>query len=549
MKKIKVLSVMTVLMLSAALLSCSKKTSENVTLIPPTAETSDGEKISVPMGGYDVRIDTIPAEYANRICGAFEKDVSEENINSICFEENIVGVGLAAVVYFSKYAENFTAEEWEQLCVIAENHKQNADKLIDLPNLRANLVSHIPDSDYFDAMIESVVTDYCISKSCSRQEAVDIIYSGGITIKTPYNKDIQAVLDSVYADNSSFTDDLDHNFPQSACTVLDYNGGVAAIIGGNNGNHAYNRSYRVPHKLGSAIKPLSVYTPALAKKIINFSSLIPDEPLKFEDAGGSYDWPKNYDGVYDGNITVTQALRKSKNAAAAQIADRLNPIYCRDFMQENFGFTTLTDNDASYAAMALGSLENGAYLHELAAAYAVFGNGGKYFEPHFYTEVIDSNGNTILKNDIETHQAIEPDCAWIMNRLLYYNVNAEDGIANEAALENTEVIGKTGTAANELSLDSGRIFVGAVPDYITAVWIGYDDESSMEESQYSPPTRLWKNIVGQFPIEHNKFTSDGSVIEARFCTSSGDMFTNRCYKSEIGYYTSDNMPGECHENN
>ncbi|MGN1481058.1 penicillin-binding transpeptidase domain-containing protein [Porcipelethomonas sp.] len=440
-----------------------------------------------------------------------------------------------------------TDDEWEQFCTIAENHEKYADNPRDLPNVRANLVSHIPDSDYFDAMIENVITDYCIAKECSRQEAVEFIYSGGITIKTPYNSDIQAVLDRVYADDLNFTYDSEHNFPQSACAVLDYSGGVAAIIGGNNDNHSYNRSYRVPHKLGSSIKPLSAYAPALERKMINFSSLIPDEPLIFEDVDSSYEWPKNYDGIYDGNITITKALRKSKNAAAAQLVDRLTPMYCCDFLQDNFGFTTITNNDASYAAMALGALENGVYLHELAAAYAVFGNGGYYFEPHFYTEVLDSSGNTVLKNDVEMHQAMESDDAWIMNRLLYYNVNTADGIANAAAMENIEVIGKTGTAANDLNLDSGRIFVGAVPDYVTAVWMGFDDESSMEDIQYIPPTELWKNIVGQFPLEHDKFTPDDSVIEYEFCTSSGGLATDRCYESEIGYYTSDNMPTECHE--
>lgn len=547
MKKIKVLSVLTLFILSVSFLSCSKKTSEEAAFIPPVAETAKGEKIPVPVGGYDVQSDAIPDEYANRICSAFGKKASQENLNSICFEENIAGIGLASVVYFGKYAENLTDEEWEQFCVIAENHEKDADNPKDVPNIRANLVSRIPDSDYFDAMIESVLNDYCTAKDCSRQEAADFIYSGGITIKTPYDSDIQAVLDSVYADDSSFTSDSEHIFPQSACTVLDYNGGVVAITGGNNDNHAYNRSYRIPHKPGSSIKPLSVYAPAIVRKMINFSSLIPDEPLTFEDANGLYEWPKNYDGIYEGEITVTRALRKSKNAAAAQIADMLTPAYCYDFMQDSFGFTTITDNDKTHAAMALGALENGVYLHELAAAYAVFGNGGIYYEPHFYTEVLDKNGNTVLKNDIETHQAMESDDAWIMNRLLYYNVNSADGIASGAAMEDTEVIGKTGTAANNINLDSGRIFVGAVPDYVTAVWMGFDDESSMEDSQYIPPVELWKNIILQFPSEHKKFTPDDTVLEYDFCKSYGGLASDRCNEKETGYYTSDNLPSECHE--
>lgn len=546
-KRIRIFSLATVfaLLVSVSFLSCGKKTDEQKALIPPTAETSDGERIAVPMGGYSVSLESVPAEYAGRICKAYGKDASEENLNNICFEENIVGVGLASVVYFGKYAEKLNDEEWEQFCTIAENLNKNGSELKDVPNLRENYVSHIPDSDYFDAMIESVITDYCKEKGCSRQEAVNVIYSGGVTIKTPYNSSIQTIVDEVYSDNSNFTPDSEKRFPQSACAVLDYSGGVAAITGGNNGNHAYNRSYRIPHQLGSSVKPLSVYAPALDEKLINFSSLIPDEPLMFEDADGKYEWPKNYDGIYDGEITVTYALRTSRNAAAAQLANMLTPSYCHDFMQKKFGFTTLTDDDATYAAMALGSLENGAYLHELAAAYAVFGNGGTYYEPHFYTEVTDSGGNVILRKNTETHQALDSDTAWIMNRLLYYNVNTADGIANAAALDNTEVIGKTGTAANDLNLDSGRIFVGAVPDYVTAVWIGFDDESSMEDVQYTPPTEVWKKMAEQLPLEHDKFTPDDKVTEQEYCISSGGLAVKGLCESETGYYTSDNMPDKC----
>lgn len=538
---------MSVVLLSASLVSCNSKSSDKSVVIPPTAQMSDGEKIPVPMGGYEIKLNAVPDEYAKRICNAFKIDITEENLNNICFEGNIVGVGLASVVYFGKYAENLTDEEWEQFCIIAESFGKNSDTPVEIPNIRTNFVSHIPDSAYFDAMIENVITDYCKAKECSRKEAFDFIYSGDITIKTPYNSEIQSILEKVYEDDSNFTDNPEKQFPQSACTVLDYNGGVVAAVGGNNNNKSYNRSYRIPHDPGSAIKPISVYSPALVQKKINFSSLIPDEPLIFEDISGSYEWPKNYDGIYSGNITVTQALRKSRNAAAAQLTDILTPSFCYDFLHDNFKITTMTEIDNSYAAMSLGSFENGVLLHELAASYAVFGNEGKYSEPHFYTEVIDSKGNTVLKNDIETFQTMGSDEAWIMNRLLYCNVNSPDGIAADAAMENVEVIGKTGTSVNDMNLDSGRIFVGAVPDYVTAVWIGYDDESSIEESSYISPTSLWKNIVSQFTYKNDKFRPDSNVKACKFCTVSGMLSTEYCHETETGYYTSDNIPDICHE--
>ena len=86
---------------------------------------------------------------------------------------------------------------------------------------------------------------------------------------------------------------------------------VLALAAGNHGNTAYNRAFRTLHSIGSAVKPLSVYAPALQSRMIMFSSIVEDEPLT--NAGTPNAFPQNYNGVYDGKITLTYALRQSKN--------------------------------------------------------------------------------------------------------------------------------------------------------------------------------------------------------------------------------------------
>lgn len=537
--------------------SCENKDeiNNNYEVIAPVVKTSDGITISLNCSGfYQVEINDGNRKYAEKICKAAGMETNEETFNSICFGENIFGAGLASVVYFGKYADNLSEKEWELLCEIAESPEKysgilNSDKedAYEMLSVHAPQASRIPESAYFDAMIEEIVSDLSEQKNYSRSEAFKLIYSGGVTINTPYSDKIQKAVDEVYFDSRSFDQGTGGSFPQSACIVLDYNGGVSAAAGGNNGNTAYNRACRILHPIGSSIKPLSVYTPAIENGLINFSSLVPDAPMT-DGSDNSYgSWPNNYNKVYDGEVTVTYALRQSKNTVAVWLADSLGPEFCLDFLKNDFMFTTLTDEDANLSSMGMGYLSQGVSLSELAAAYGVFGNKGIHYAPRFYDEVLDSDGNVIISKKSEAHQSISSQTAWIMNRLLRYNISAENGIAGAAQLESgTEVIGKTGTIDNSSGEDTEKIFVGATPEYIAAVWIGFDAEgAAISEFSYVPPTEIWKNIMSRIPCEKTEFDPDESVICAEYCTESGALAGSRCPEKEMGYYLEGTVPAQC----
>lgn len=539
------------------LFSCSEKNGvkNGFDIIPPEINDADSVEITLPIGGNHVTLDDIDEKFGKKLCKAAGTEFTEDGLNSIWFGENIFGVGLASVVYLGKAVTKINDEQWELLIRIAEEPdkyssvfgSEDADSPDPLINSHVYFTSRIPDSAYFDAMIEEIVKDYSKKYNCSRNEAFEFLYTDGITINTPYSSDIQGRVDDVYSDASSFCDDTEILFPQSACAVLDYSGGVTAAAGGNGGSKAYNRFYRIPHKVGSSIKPISVYAPTLEEGIINFSSRVPDIPLELQNNNETFIWPQNYDGLYEGDITVTAALRKSKNTVAVFLEEALGSLYCLSYLRDNLKFTSLTDNDASPSALAMGALDKGMYMHELAAAYAVFGNGGNYYEPRFYDTVMDHDGNIILEKTSETHRALKEENAWIMNRLLYYNISTTDGIAKAAALDDgTEVIGKTGTVTNSNTEDSGKLFAGGTPQYVAAVWEGFDDEeSTIDINQYHTATLIWKAVMEKLPHDTELFTPSENVIEQPFCVVTGDIAVNKCGDAETGYYTEDNMPPVC----
>lgn len=544
----------TAVILAAALLlptaACSDGGSSAHTYASPTVTAADGSTYELPVSSlYAVDYDELDAEKAANVCKAAGVEYTPENADSICFGENVFGVGLAAVVYFGKYAPRLSDEEWQELADIAASPESYAPaltggKAADTVSPQAIYASRIPDNAYFDAMVEEIVRDMTAQNGCTRGEAFALLYSEGVTIETPFSPSMQAAVDTVYSDPRSFAEQLDI-FPQSACAVTDMDGSVIALAAGNRGNTAYNRAYRTLHPIGSSIKPLSVYTPALTRGLISFSSTVTDEPLMNE--GTPNAWPRNYNRIYDGDITVTYALRQSKNTVAVRLATMLGGDTCLSFLRDGLGFTTLTDRDADISAVSLGYLERGVSMTELAAAYSIFGRAGAYSAPRFYTRVTDKSGKVLAECAPEQRQAISSADAWIMNRLLYYNICKDDGIAQAARLsDGSEVIGKTGTVDNDSGSDTDRLFVGLTPEYCAAVWIGYDSgDSAIDHTEYKLPASIWKAIMELADRDERAFAPDESVVTAEYCTESGGLAGGNCPTTETGYYRAGELPQVC----
>lgn len=519
----------------------------------PFIETADGKQIEISMGGFRIdSLDGVDAEYGKKLCKTAGLEYSAESLNSIWFGENIFGAGSASAVYFGKSFKTIDKNSLELLCSIAENPEKYSDILSGnsqnpVFNSHSEYASAIPESAYFDAMIHEIITDISEKYQISRNEAAEMLYSEGVVIHSPYSDECQRILDDIYSDNSVFTDFEKSTFPQSACVIMNKNGEILAVAGGNNGNNAYNRAYRSLHRTGSSIKPLSVYTLSLINNRINFSSLIPDEPLKIPTGNTYYEWPDNYNGLNEGNVTATYALRQSKNTVAVQLAEMIGAPNCKNFLVNELGLDTLTEADACDSAMAMGYLENGVPLYKLAAAYNIFTNEGVYSEPGFYTDVVDSEGRIIVENEAISKPVISPEDAWIMNRLLRNNIAMPDGIAKAA--ENSlgiEVIGKTGTVDNEYSEDCEKVFVGATPDYTIAVWTGFDNNNvSIEDFSYTAPTLISKKIIESLPYKNTEFEADKNVIAEQFCTETGMLAGEKCFNTEKGYYKKDNIPDVC----
>ena len=341
---------------------------------------------------------------------------------------------------------------------------------------------------YVDAAIDQVINDYADEKGITYTSAKNELYNGGYKIYINMDIEKQNILEEKYADPYTVLSSYDITAPpedllQSAFVIMDYSGTVLAVAGGlgeKPGNGVFNRATQAIRAPGSTMKPIATYSTAIQRNLITYSTLIPDKPFEIlNDSGtGTMQWPSNYGtlngvGIYgDGTLTPAWgAVRSSLNSIAARVCRELTPQVCYNQLTQNLGFTTITEMDIAYSPMALGALTQGVKLYELAAAYQIFGNGGIYYEPKMYSKVLDSRGNTVLEQDFFGTQALDGDSAWITNRMMRTVITSPTGTGHYAQLDNVEVIGKTGTSNDSKNL----LFVGCTPEYVGAMWLGYDD--------------------------------------------------------------------------
>ena len=278
---------------------------------------------------------------------------------------------------------------------------------------------------YVDYVIKTVCKDLMSKYGYTYRQAMEKINYGGLKIYSAANPDVQKVLNTVYSNRIAFdkeADTAEHPAAQSAATVMDYEGRIVGIVGQageKNGNLCLNRASESPRQPGSSIKPLSTYSLALEKNYVNWSSMILDYSIY---QNGKL-WPQNADGTNGSKkeITVQYAIQKSFNTVPVRIITEMlgvNEAY--NFMKKTFHLTTLDDSaDANIAPLATGALTNGVTTVEMAAAYAVFGNNGYYYEPYCYYKVTNATGTEVLlETKSEPERVLSEDTAEVMRELL-----------------------------------------------------------------------------------------------------------------------------------
>ncbi len=276
--------------------------------------------------------------------------------------------------------------------------------------------------------------------------------------------------------------------------VTPQNGSIRALVGGfdftkNKFNHV-TQAWRQP---GSSFKPF-IYSAALEKGFTP-ATVVNDAPLFF-DGGvtGGQPWePKNYDGTFDGPMSLRKGLAKSKNMVSIRVLQSVGARNAQEWVSR-FGFDA--EKHPPYLTMALGA--GSVTVMQMATGYSVFANGGYRVQPHLITRITDYKDRILVDSP---PQAITPDTphaissrnAYVMTSLLQEVTRSGTAAKAQATLHRSDIYGKTGTTNDAMD----AWFAGYHPQLAAVVWIGYDTPRKLGDRETGGGLSLpvWINFM------------------------------------------------------
>jgi penicillin-binding protein 1B len=445
---------------------------------------------------------------------------------------SICGVGEASRFYFGKDADNLNLSESAMLAGMipspgSYNPFTNYEKSIQKRNQILSLMHSkkmISEEEYQKAILYKLHLRGRIASILKapyfvdflREQLLDlyreeVLQKEGLRIFTTLDPFLQSsaeesVRSGLEALEKRFLNSGKDQEALEACLISlqPQTGHIMAMVGGRDyGQSQFNRLTQAHRQPGSLFKPftyLTAFSRSQEKQNSKFTALtlLEDEPftLRLRDR----DWkPQNYDGIYRGTVTARQALEESLNVPTVRLSQELG----MEAIIETARKCGVHSSLIPLPSLALGAQE--VTPLEMAAAYSSIANLGKKTVPLSIRDVVDLDGNIIVKRRIEMKQVVSSQASYLITDILKGAV--ERGTAQKLKDYGFKGIaaGKTGTT-NDFK-DSW--FVGYTPQLLTLVWIGYDSNKSTGLSGASGAMRLWANYMerighlyglGSFPI-------------------------------------------------
>ncbi len=274
---------------------------------------------------------------------------------------------------------------------------------------------------------------------------------------------------------------------QAAIVVMSADGAVRAMVGGRNisATGAFNRATQALRQTGSAFKPF-IYAAALDLGMSPYN-MIDDAPTCWQRRGSPQWCPENYDREFVGPVSMVDALATSRNIPAIVLSEEVGRELVRN-VAAGFG---IEGDLAAGPALALGVSES--TLLDMTGAFAGILNGGSAVTPYGLTELRFMGDDTPLMDAQDAgigeriiRQEAARQLTWMMTKVV------EEGTGRRARIDGWQIAAKTGTTQG--SRDAW--FIGFTGDYVTGVWMGYDDNRRLTGvTGGGLPATIWRETM------------------------------------------------------
>ena len=320
-------------------------------------------------------------------------------------------------------------------------------------------------------------------------------------------------------------------------------GEVLALVGGRGyAVSQFDRCVQAKRQMGSTFKPF-VYIAGLEPQdghpVITLASTLEDEPLSIPTPSGPWT-PINYDHEFHGVVSVRDALEHSRNVPTARLAQEVGIERIADVAQR-LGIESALPLVPS---LALGVADVAPI--EVARAYATIANGGIRPEIRTFEDVVDPQGHTLARRDIEFQPVLDPGTAYLATSLMEGVVERGTAASVRTSGLLGPIAGKTGTT------DSGRDawFVGFTPELLVVVWVGFDEPRNTPLTGASGALPIWIRFMKEATSGQIRgaFLPPPEVISLDIDPTSGAIALAGCPQRRTEFFLLGTLPArECPE--
>ena len=474
-----------------------------------------------------------------------KKEILEKYVNTIYFGNGCYGITAAAKNFFGVSPEDLTLNQSAALAGIVKSPAVYSPKISpEKCNSRKNVVlkemyeqNYISESEYNENVKENV---YAINDTSDRPQYLKLVENeaNDFLNLNPYSHEkykIHTFYDRKMQENIENAANAYDTETDKSIMILDSENKIRAFYS------TCGDGYR---QLGSTLKPLAVFAPAIETGVIDSCTPIKDEKINF----GGYA-PSNYNDVYYGFVSAKFALAKSLNSCAVKVLNDVGIKKALSYLKKTD--IAVNEKDESLR-LALGVTEKGATLTQISGAYGSFINKGVYSAPITIDKICTEEGKTVYKPMRHETRVFGEDTAFIINDMLKYT--AKKGTAKSLSQISFPLAAKTGTVGNEKgNTDAYAITYNG--DYVISCWLGNADSSLMNNSVSGGtiPTlicrNIWQTAAKKGYVPHDTFTSDKvtqididkiSYEENHTVLAADENFPERYVLTE--YFKSDRVP-------
>ncbi|WP_442867099.1 transglycosylase domain-containing protein [Anabaena sp. CS-542/02] len=437
-----------------------------------------------------------------------KEEILEMYLNQVYWGHNNYGVQTAARSYFNKSAEILNLAESAMMAGLIQapeefspfanielakrKQKEVLGRMLDLNWISQDEYDQALNQELKFGKIRSFqgsalpyVTN-TVSRELVQKFGRDALIKGGMRVQTTVNADFQIMAEQTVSNWHQKLSSQGLKGNQIALVAIDPRTQfVKALVGGvNSRTSEFNRATQAQRQPGSAFKPLVFYA-AFATGKYAPDTIVQDTPVRYRDGSGWYS-PRNYDGGFQGGMTIRSALAQSRNIPVIRVGMSIGMNKVVEVSR------TLGINSPMKPVTSLPLGAIGITPLELASAYATFANYGWKSPPTIMARVTDSSGNILLDNTPKPQLVLDP---WASAATIDVMRSVVTNGTGRAADIGRPSAGKTGTTSSERDI----WYVGTVPQLTTAVWVGRDDNRPLSRGATGGGmvAPIWKDFMEQ----------------------------------------------------